>query len=90
MKRVHILVYGNVHGVFFRHNTSKIANSLGLTGFVRNLDDGSVEVVAEGSEDKLRELVDFCRKGPIGAKVDSIKVEFGKVTNEFSGFGIRH
>ena len=90
MKRAHILVYGRVHGVFFRHNTNKIANELGLTGFVRNLGDGSVEIVAEGDEEKLRKLVEFCKKGPFGARVDSVKVEFEKVKNEFSGFNVRY
>lgn len=84
------MVQGRVHGVYFRHNTGKIANSLGLTGFVRNMGDGSVEVVAEGDEAKLRELVDFCKKGPSGAKVDSVKVEFEEGSGEFSGFEIKY
>jgi len=88
MKRVHILIYGRVQGVFFRYNTNKVANKLGLKGFVRNLDDSGVEIVAEGDEDKLKELVEFCKKGPLGAKVDDIKVDFEKAKNEFSGFEV--
>ena len=90
MKRVHILVYGRVHGVFFRHNTNKIAHELGLNGFVRNLADGSVEVVAEGNEEKLKKLAEFCKKGLFGARVDDIKISFEKPKNEFSGFEIRY
>ena len=56
MKRIHVIISGRVQGVFFRYNTNKVANKLGLKGFVRNLSDGCVEVVAEGSEDKLKEL----------------------------------
>ncbi len=90
MKRVHILVYGIVQGVFFRRNVNKLANELGLTGFVKNLDDGSVEIVAEGDDDKLKKLVEFCKKGPFGARVDSIKVDFGKATDKFYGFEVRY
>jgi len=76
--------------VYFRHNTHKVASSLGLKGFVRNMDDGGVEVVAEGDEAKLNELVDFCKKGPSSAKVDSVKVKLEKASNEFSGFEVRY
>jgi|TARA_B100002003_G_scaffold195421_1_gene185246 acylphosphatase len=57
MKRLHLIISGRVQGVFFRHNTNKIANKLGLTGFVRNLGNRDVEVVAEGTEEKLKEPV---------------------------------
>ena len=56
MKRVHLVVSGRVQGVFYRHNTNIYANKLGVTGFVRNMSDGNVEVVAEGDDDKIKEL----------------------------------
>ena len=90
MKRVHITVSGMVQGVFFRHNTNIAANKLGLKGYVRNKEHDSVEVVAEGPEDKLKELIAFCRKGPEGARVDKIKVEYEELKNEFDGFCIRY
>ena len=90
MKRASIVVSGMVQGVFFRHNTNKIANKLGLVGYVRNLDDGSLEVVAEGDDEKINELISFCRVGPSGARIDDIKIEFSKPTNEFKEFGIRY
>ena len=61
MKRIHLIISGDVQGVFFRHNTNKVGNRLGLKGFVRNLPDGKVEVVAEGDEKKLRELIEKLR-----------------------------
>lgn len=90
MKRAHIIISGRVQGVFFRYNTNIAANKLGLTGYTRNTEDGNVEVVAEGPEDKLKELIAFCRKGPEGARVDDVKVEYGKVKGEFTGFSIRY
>ncbi len=90
MKRIHLIISGRVQGIFFRHNTNKVANKLGLTGFVRNLPDGNVEVIAEGDEEKLKELIAFCKKGPEGAYVEDIKIEYGKPKKEFSAFSIKY
>ena len=62
MQRVNIIVHGFVQGVLFRYNTKKEALSLGLKGYVRNMEDSNVEIVAEGTEDKLNELIEFCKK----------------------------
>jgi acylphosphatase len=88
MRRVHIIISGRVQGVFFRYSTNKVGNKLGLKGFVRNLSDGNVEVVAEGDEDKLKEMIEFCKKGPMGAHVENVKIEYGKATGEFDTFSI--
>ena len=90
MQRVRIVVHGYVQGVFFRSNTRRLALSLGLKGYVRNMADGSVEVVAEGPEDKLKELVDFCKKGPEAAEVSKVDVKFDKASNEFDSFEVRY
>lgn len=90
MERVHIIVSGRVQGVFFRHNTNIVANKLGLKGYVKNLYDGSLEIVAEGPEDKLKELISFCSKGPLGASVDNVKVSYEKPKNEFDSFSVRY
>lgn len=90
MQRVHIIVHGTVQGVFFRDNTKKEALSLGLKGYVRNMDDGCVEVVAEGEEDKIKELIEFCNKGPEAAAVEKADIKFGEATNEFEGFEVRY
>ena len=90
MKRTHIIVSGRVQGVFYRHNTNIIANRLSLKGFVRNLPDGNVEVVAEGDEEKLNELIEFCKKGPVGSDIENVKIEYEKPTKEFNTFSIRY
>ncbi|RKZ30424.1 acylphosphatase [bacterium] len=73
-KRYHILVYGIVQGVGYRYFAYRVANELGISGFVRNLRDGSVEVMAQGDEQSLTEFVDKLRKGPISAMVTDIKI----------------
>jgi len=88
--RLHIEVYGIVQGVFFRSNTQKKAFSLGLTGWVRNRNDGSVEVLAEGEKQSLEELLAWCGKGPPGARVDKLKHCWEEYKGEFSSFSIRY
>lgn len=88
MQRVHILVYGQVQGVFFRHQTKEIANKLGILGWVKNTDDGKVEIVAEGEKEKLQELITWCQKGPPFAKVEKVEVEWTKNVERFDGFEI--
>jgi len=86
MKKVNIKVYGLVQGVFFRYTTRKVARRLGLTGFVKNLSDGSVYIEAEGPENKLNELLQFSKKGPKHANVEKVEYEFMEPTNKFKGF----
>jgi acylphosphatase len=69
-----ILVSGRVQGVFYRDSCRREAERLGLTGSARNLDDGRVEVIAEGDEDAVQELIDWCRTGPSHADVDDVEV----------------
>jgi len=89
MKRVNIIINGSVQGVFFRANAKEIALSLGLKGYAKNLPNGAVEVVAEGPEDKLKELISFCKKGPEAAEVSKVDVEFSDASNEFDGFEVK-
>jgi len=86
MKRIIIEAYGRVQGVFFRYTTRKVARKLGLMGIVKNMPDGSVYIEAEGSEDKLLELLEFANKGPSHAKVEEIKYEFKESENKYKGF----
>ena len=90
MQRVYIIVHGSVQGVFFRFNARRMASDLGLKGYAKNMSDGTVEIVAEGSEDKLKELIEFCKKGPEAAEVSKVDVEFSKASNEFEGFEVRY
>jgi len=89
MKSLRLIISGKVQGVFFRHNTKKKADELGLKGYVRNLPDDSVEVVAEGSREKLDELAEFCRNNPGFSEVDDIKAHFEESKSKFSDFQIK-
>jgi acylphosphatase len=88
-RRVHLFVSGRVQGVFFRAHTRDLARSLGLSGFVRNLPDGRVEIVAEGEEGALEKLVSFAHRGPPLAQVTGVEVRWEAPTGEFFGFSIR-
>ena len=90
MERLHLKVYGIVQGVFFRANTQQIASGLGLTGWVRNCPDGSVETVAEGNKEKLNAFLQWCRKGPEGAQIDKVESTWEKAKNEFQTFRIKY
>ncbi len=88
-RRIRCVVYGTVQGVGFRWTIHERAARLGCTGYVRNLPDGCVELVAEGSASALEGLASFCRSGPPGAHVTEFNIEAGAATGEFSGFEIR-
>ena len=75
MRKVHVVVTGDVQGVFFRAGTLIRAQELGISGWVKNLDDGTLEVVAQGDEDKIRTFIEFLKVGPPKAKVEQIQVE---------------
>ena len=89
-KRLIINISGRVQGVFFRIYAEKKAKELSLTGFVKNEEDGSVSLVAEGYEDKLNDLLDWAKKGPQMAKVEKIKLKQEKASGEFKDFKIRY
>lgn len=68
-------IYGRVQGVFFRNWTSDKARVLGIRGWIRNRRDGSVEILASGSEEAVALFILRCRQGPAAARVDRIDVE---------------
>jgi len=72
MKSVHVIISGRVQGVWYRAWTQKTAEKLGLSGWVRNCADGTVEALFSGSEDKVEAMLRQCRKGPMLARVDDI------------------
>jgi len=86
--RAHIYVYGRVQGVFFRSETQDEALRHGLTGWVRNLPDGNVEAVFEGEKDRVDRLIEFCRRGPPGARVTKVEVVWENYTGGFRDFRI--
>lgn len=90
MKRLEAKIIGHVQGVFFRANTKREADRLGLVGKVRNEPDGSVYVLAEGSEDDLEEFLKFLKLGPDHAKVEKVETIWGKATGEFGEFRIEY
>lgn len=74
MKRVRVRIHGRVQGVFFRAETRSRAESLGLAGWVRNAPNGSVEALFEGDPDRVDSMVEWCRRGPSGARVTEVEV----------------
>jgi acylphosphatase len=87
--RAHIFISGRVQGVFFRSETRLEAKKRGVSGWIANLPDGRVEAVFEGEEASVRELVEFCRRGPRGARVTGMNVEWETYTGKFEDFEVR-
>jgi acylphosphatase len=77
-----------VQGVGFRYFTLEAGHALGLTGWVRNLRDGRVEVLAEGPLESVNRMLAILRRGPTSAMVADVDVEFTKATGEFDGFRV--
>jgi acylphosphatase len=87
-KAVFLIVRGRVQGVFYRAGAQQVATDLGLTGWVKNCVDRSVEIHAEGDREKLEELVDWCRKGPPAALVSNVDLSWVE-SEGLSSFDIR-
>ena len=87
-KCVQLVVKGRVTGVFFRASAQREARRLGVAGWVKNRNDGSVELLAEGDEDSIREIISWAHHGPSAARVDSCDVRWRGYTGEFSDFAI--
>ena len=85
---LHLTITGDVVGVFFRASAQEQAQELGLTGWAGNA-NGGVEILAQGEEDKLKELLEWCKVGPKWARVTSVDVQWGEVKDEFNDFKIR-
>ena len=82
MKRARVRVTGLVQGVYFRAEMRDRARSLRVAGWTRNAPDGAVEAVFEGEDERVDSLVEWCRRGPVGARVESIAVEWADPTGE--------
>lgn len=85
-KRIVATVSGRVQGVGYRAFVVRYARALGLRGSVRNLPSGQVEVIAEGEEGALHQLVTLLRQGPPAARVSDVQVQWGEATNLSGGF----
>ena len=89
-KRLHLIIHGRVQMVAFRYSTRRKALGLGITGWVRNNPDGTVEAIFEGEEDKLKEILEYCHKGPLFAKVTDLAEKWEEFKDEFNKFEIRY
>lgn len=87
-KRVQLIVRGRVQGVFYRAGAQREAKRLGLTGWVKNRTDGSVEVVVEGEEDPVKDFLGWAQHGPSTARVDHVETRWRSYTGEFPDFRI--
>ncbi len=88
LQTISITVSGIVQGVYYRQSTKEKALDLGISGIVKNLPDGNVHILATGTPDVLHQLVQWCKQGPVHAKVTSVNVE--QVADEvFMGFVIQ-
>lgn len=86
--RAHIFVSGRVQGVFFRDHAQRWARSLGLTGWVKNLWDGRVELLTEGEQEDIEKLIARLKQGPPVAQVENVDVTWEEYKDEFSDFRI--
>jgi len=89
MKRIHLWVSGIVQGVAFRYFAKRKSGELGVTGWVKNIPNGKVEIVAEGKAWQVRELVESIRIGPPSATVTGIEIKEELYKNEFDQFEVR-
>lgn len=89
--RVRVRVSGRVQGVFFRDSTREKAKFLNLDGWVRNLSEGQVEAVFEGSAESVREMVEWCESGPPQAEVEEVETSYEEPSggDDLSGFEVR-
>lgn len=87
--RYHLLIEGRVQGVGYRMSAQIMAKKIGVTGWVRNLSNGRVEMVAEGEPTKLNQLVDWAWQGPRFAEVTDISITEQTATDEFDAFEVR-
>ena len=87
-KRVRIFVTGKVQGVFFRQTLKVMAKKNNIFGWVKNLEDGRVESVLEGDEEKISRLVEWAHGGPANARVENVEVQNEQFTAEFSKFDV--
>ncbi len=87
---VQATVYGSVQGVFFRDFVARRANELSLAGYVRNLPQGTVEVLAEGERKQLEELISYLKVGSPAARVEKVTTNWSGYTGKYPGFRVRY
>lgn len=88
--RAHLIVSGRVQGVCFRAETQRAARTFGVSGWVRNKRDGTVEAIVEGPKKDVISLINWCNTGPSFSRVEQVAVTWQDYRDEFGEFGIRY
>lgn len=88
MYQARLLITGKVQGVFYRASCQEVAQRLGLNGWVKNLSDGNVEALAQGEKEKIEKLIAWCKKGPSGAVVSNLDINWETVVKQITSFKI--
>ncbi len=88
--RARVIIEGRVQGVFFRHHTQEMAFRLGLKGWVKNRRDGRVEAVLEGDQERVDQMIQWCHRGPTGARVTDVRAVWEDYEGEFDDFSITY
>ena len=89
MFQAHLIISGKVQGVFYRASCQEVAQRLGLTGWVENLQNENVEVLAQGEKEKIEKLIEWCKKGPAGARVSDLEIKYQNIVERFISFQIK-
>ncbi len=89
-KRIHVYVSGRVQGVYYRQNALKVAADLGVYGWTKNLNDGRVELLIEGDKDAVETMVEWCKKGPMFARVSQLQCLEEEYKGEYDNFSVKH
>lgn len=90
MQEMRCVIQGMVQGVAYRVYAQDAATSLGVCGYVQNLPDGTVYVLAQAERDTLKDFVEYLHEGSLRAKVASVAVEWGTPATSYADFGIVH
>ena len=88
METIHLVIKGKVQGVYFRATAREVANKLGIKGWVKNMPDKNVEVLAAGSKEQIEKFVEWCRRGPKHAVVHEVIIKTDVNEENLSGFSI--
>ena len=88
--RAHVIISGRVQGVCYRMETQRAAKSIGVSGWVKNRFDGTVEAVFEGDKKQVDQIIKWCRKGPSLSVVSNLEIDWGSFSGEFRDFDITY
>ena len=88
MIRAHAYISGYVQGVGYRYSAIRAARHIGVSGWVKNLDDGRVEAVIEGEQNDVEQMIDWCRRGPAGGNVAGVELSYLPYQGEFHSFDL--